>query len=707
MDNRQPQNTNTFTNLQPRTYTILVKDANQCQTTVNVQVNAFNTGGNTNTERWFAKKYAIGVKAGTETSGQGSLIMPNVIRLANNTYRMYFNAGSPGNSQIRWSVSTDGLRWSNSGIALQGNSSPNDREYIIGGASVVQLTDGRFRMYYYATGQFGQGQMPQYHIRSAISTDGQTFRREQGVRIDITPFATNSMFKLVGHSNFFYLPESQTYAAVMSVNTNNDNGASDLYLGFSPDGLTWSNFRLLFTDAHDPVVVRKDGQFILYAMYLKNYTFKATSSDGITWSRTMERVYAYDLEGKDAPLIGDVGGVVTRNNQLLLYGNYFSGLEPFEDHIVVYEQQTNEQVCTRQPINLSLSATPASCLPCTNGVIRATATNGQAPYQYAIEGQATQVSNGVFGNLRPGEYTVNVKDGRGCTATAKIKVEAVNQPANPTCLRPADVYMENITSNSAQIYWVQVSGATAYSVGHRKRDPNASFMYFSTPANQTNTFLNGLEPNTVYEVVVHTICANNVRSEGTPVKSFTTLLGPSNSCAPTLNVFLAPTVNTMTVTWNIMPSAQAYQVIIGEDGSSQMQELIVQAPRNYVRVTGLKANTLYRASVRVRCTDQAVSTERFASAKTLAARTETALANESRFLIYPNPAQDFCHIQASEAQEVEVFNLAGQLLARYELNGSDESQDLDMSNLPGGIYILRLTTLTGAVYNQKLIIRRD
>lgn len=707
MDNRQPQNSNTFTNLEPRTYSILVKDANQCQVRVNVQVNAFNTGGNTNTERWFAKKYAIGVKAGTESSGLGSLIMPNVIRLANNTYRMYFNGGSPGNSQIRWSVSTDGLRWSNSGIALQGNSSPSDREYIIGGASVIQLADGRFRMYYRATGQFGQGQMPQYHIRSAISSDGQTFTREQGIRVDITPFASNSMFKLVGHSSFYYLPESQTYAAVMSVNTNNDNGASDLYVGFSPDGLTWSNFRLLFVDAHDPVVVRKDGQFILYAMYLKNYTFKATSADGITWSSNKEIVYGYDLEGKDLPLIADVGAVVTRNNQLLLYSNYFSGLEPFEDHIVVYEQQTNEQVCTRQPVNLSLSASSASCLPCRNGIIRATATNGQTPYQYAIEGQPTQVSNGVFGNLLPGEYTVNVKDGRGCTATAKIKVEAVSQPTNPTCLRPADVYIENIASTSAQIYWVQVTGATAYSVGYRKKDINANYNYFNVPANQTNTYINGLEPNTSYEIVVQTVCANNVKSEGTPVKTFTTLPGQANSCAPTLNVFLAPTVNTMTVTWNIMPSAQSYLVTIGEDGSSQVQELTVQAPRNYVRITGLKANTLYRASVRVRCLDQAVSTERFASAKTLAGRMEAELTNESPFLIYPNPAQDYCYISATEPTSIALINVAGQSVAHFEVSGLEENQAIDISNLPGGIYLLRMTTMTGAVYNHKLIIRRD
>lgn len=705
LSGRPAQNSNVFNNLEAGQYSIQVRDAVGCVATVNVELSAFNTGGNNNTERWNAKKYAIGFKAGNEQRGQGSLIMPNVIRLTNNTYRMFYNAGKPGESVIKWSFSTDGLTWSQSGIALRGNSQPTDREYIIGGASVVQLQDGRFRMYYRATGQFGDGQMPQYHIRSAISTDGYNFTREQGVRIDITPFAPNSMFKLVGHSNFYFLPESQTYAAVLSVNTNNDNGPSDLYIGYSPDGLTWSNFRLLYADVHDPVVIRKDGQFILYAMYLKNYTGKAVSTDGVNWPRNMERIYAYDLDGKDKPLIGDNGGVVTRDNKLLLYGNYFSGLEPFEDHIVVYEMQNLEQICTRQPINLNLTATPSACTSCSTGVIRATATNGQEPYLYSINDKPA-FSSGNFGNLAPGEYTISVRDGRGCTASGKIKVEAVNQPTNPKCLRPADLYVENVTHYSADLIWVAVNGATGYAVGHRLRLPNTNFTYVNVPASQTRYSLGGLAFNTSYEVVVRTICENNTTSEGTPIRSFTTTQGTMNTCAPTLNVFLSPTATTMTVTWNIMPSALNYEVILREDGQLTGQTLLVQAPRNYVRITGLKVNTRYVAEVRVQCYDKSFSVSRSATANTLAFREELSDFDEAvNFSLYPNPASEFVTFsyQTEEEFTLSVYNITGNQIHSVNLGRSGQAT-IDVSQYPSGIYVLKAQGTNGLLFSKKLVV---
>jgi hypothetical protein len=55
--------------------------------------------------------------------------------------------------------------------------------------------------------------------------------------------------------------------------------------------------------------------------------------------------------------------------------------------------------------------------------------------------------------------------------------------------------------------------------------------------------------------------------------------------------------------------------------------------------------------------------------------------------IYPNPATDIVHIDGVETAEVRVYNVAGQLLKT--VNGSNE---IVVSDLPSGIYLLRITS---------------
>ena len=55
--------------------------------------------------------------------------------------------------------------------------------------------------------------------------------------------------------------------------------------------------------------------------------------------------------------------------------------------------------------------------------------------------------------------------------------------------------------------------------------------------------------------------------------------------------------------------------------------------------------------------------------------------------VYPNPASDIVHIDGAEAAEIRVYNVNGQLLKTVK--GSNE---IMVSDLPAGIYLLRITS---------------
>ena len=60
--------------------------------------------------------------------------------------------------------------------------------------------------------------------------------------------------------------------------------------------------------------------------------------------------------------------------------------------------------------------------------------------------------------------------------------------------------------------------------------------------------------------------------------------------------------------------------------------------------------------------------------------------------VYPNPASDIVHIDGVEATEVCVYNVTGQLLKTVK--GSNE---ITVSDLPAGTYLLRITDVDGRV----------
>jgi hypothetical protein len=283
------------------------------------------------TGNWVLQGYAVGAHAGNQLNG--GVIMADVIVLDNGTYRMYYGftptTGAVA-SMIRYAESTDAVQWTVKGTCLEGSTNPQDREYLIGGPSVVRLPDGRYRMYYQACPQFTPGQdTPAYHVRSAISNDGIAFTRE-GVRIEINAFDPTSPLSLAGHGTYF-IAANGTYVGIFSGNAVGETGPSSLFMATSSDGLTFTGFTKKYESWHDPVVVKTDRGYQIFATYLLEKQGTALSTDGISWPQSLTEIKLVDSTGRHmteaSDNVGDIGGVVLPTNAIRLFTNALGGID--------------------------------------------------------------------------------------------------------------------------------------------------------------------------------------------------------------------------------------------------------------------------------------------------------------------------------------------------------------------------------------------
>ena len=286
------------------------------------------------TQIWKMQDYSVGQTLNSFPAGftNASPTLSDIIQLPDSTYRLYvtvpYNFGAK--HCIAYANSPDAINWTYMDTCFCGSSDSTARNHLLGGASVVKLPNGQYRMYYRTSQKLLVA--PKYHVRSAISSDGINFTQE-GIRIDIQPYDASSPLLLAGHGTYWQLPDN-TFAGIFSGNpdTSSASGPSQFVLTTSNDGLTWGNFKPLYYGHHDPIVLKKNGQFILYGMYLSKYMTTAVSSDGLNWPASPDSVSFLDTNNvsmlvNNTKRIGDVGGVVMPNNDIYLYTNY-SGTNP-------------------------------------------------------------------------------------------------------------------------------------------------------------------------------------------------------------------------------------------------------------------------------------------------------------------------------------------------------------------------------------------
>ena len=83
--------------------------------------------------------------------------------------------------------------------------------------------------------------------------------------------------------------------------------------------------------------------------------------------------------------------------------------------------------------------------------------------------------------------------------------------------------------------------------------------------------------------------------------------------------------------------------------------------------------------------------------------TVTAIAEnkEPEMVVYPNPANEMVTICGHEVSEVQVYNTLGQMVKTAK-----NANEINVSDLPEGIYLFRITDMDGKLYTNRIAVRR-
>jgi len=170
---------------------------------------------------------------------QGSV--PATLQLSDGRWRMYYS----NQGQLVSAISNDGLSFSQEpGVRLEKGKPGELDAYGITHPSIVKLPDDSFRMYY--DGQFKQEQGPHWRIMSASSKDGLTWIKDNDARIpvdtDFGSYEANLSFSC--HVQF----KDGKYVMYFS-SEGNPMSASGIWRAVSTDGVN-------FTVEESPVLGR-------------------------------------------------------------------------------------------------------------------------------------------------------------------------------------------------------------------------------------------------------------------------------------------------------------------------------------------------------------------------------------------------------------------------------------------------------------------
>ena len=210
-------------------------------------------------------------------------VSPETIKLDNGTYRMYYTGSDSSNSRILSAISTDGITWTKESGVRIDPETASDVVY----PSVIELPNNTYRMYFVENPDGGNN----VYIRSATSSDGLNWNKENGKRInyggtyDSIGASTPEVLELANGSYRMY------YCGVDA------SWKYRIISAWSSDGIFWvkeSGIRINIGGVYDSVVaffpsilVTIDGKYIMYYAGGNDYTTKkilsATSVDGLIW----------------------------------------------------------------------------------------------------------------------------------------------------------------------------------------------------------------------------------------------------------------------------------------------------------------------------------------------------------------------------------------------------------------------------------------
>ncbi len=165
------------------------------------------------------------------------------------------------------------------------------------------------------------------------------------------------------------------------------------------------------------------------------------------------------------------------------------------------------------------------------------------------------------------------------------------------CAAPANVTVNNITTNSAVLNW-EAGNATSWQVSYM---PAADVQWTTVNVTDNTYALTGLDQNTAYTVRVMADCGTTGMSDVVAL-GFTT----EASCQVPQNLTAEAVTHTVRVNWSPVVDVNNYEVEVMDDNNTVIfNQNIENASQTFI--TGLQEGALYAISVRALCGEENLS----------------------------------------------------------------------------------------------------
>ena len=154
----------------------------------------------------------------------------------------------------------------------------------------------------------------------------------------------------------------------------------------------------------------------------------------------------------------------------------------------------------------------------------------------------------------------------------------------------------DFTSNSANVYWNPVAGASFYRVEYKLA--TASTWTVATTTTNNSYTLTGLLSATAYEIRVQTTCSSGIVSPYSATIAFTTL---GASCAAPINLAASNiATNSAVISWTAISGATNYAIEFTPSTNPSAWSITVQTTTPFT-LYGLQANTTYLMRIKTLC----------------------------------------------------------------------------------------------------------
>ena len=399
----------------------------------------------------------------------------------------------------------------------------------------------------------------------------------------------------------------------------------------------------------------------------------------------------------------------------------------------------------RSSLSSSLGCAPATCnaptglsannLTTTSATLSWTAIGGVSGYsvQYRAVGALTWAaasastnSISISGLTASTNYEFQIKT--NCTSSLSSDFSAsatFTTPAtDPSCGVPSGLASSNITSNSATLSWLPITGATSYNIQYRV---SSATTWTTTTSNTNSLTLSGLGASTSYQFSVQANCSN-VLSAYSSSASFTTLAGgctdpyeSNNSISAAKTIAVNTSINgliststdndyfkftTVSPNTNFLATLSNLPAnydlrIYSSTGSLLATSANTGTTNEVIRGTTSNPGTYY---LRVYGKSGAFNTTRCYTLSLAASSTPFRTMGEQEInfneslSIFPNPANNNLNINYISNEEgllnICIIDLTGRTVLRLSkdvVNGNNSIEDIDISNLNKGIYFIEAT----------------